>query len=82
MLRGAFRSMQHDHYFRELPATPDGQPQTEMRGVFRFAAPWGRLGWLAERLVLRRYMRNLLGERNRIIQRVAADGSWSKYVPK
>ena len=80
MVRGAFRSMQHDHYFRELPPTPEGTPQTEMRDVFRFSAPLGPLGWLAERLVLRRYMRNLLEERNRIIQQVAADGSWSRYV--
>jgi len=80
MLRGAFKSMQHDHYFRELPAN-GGQPQTEMRDVFRFSAPLGPLGWLAERMVLRRYMRNLLRERNRIIQQVAADGSWRKYAP-
>ena len=82
MLRGAFQSMQHDHYFRELPSLPDGMPQTEMRDVFRFAAPLGPLGWLAERLVLRRYMTELLRERNRIIQQVAADGSWQKYVPE
>ncbi len=82
MLRGAFKSMQHDHYFRQLPPTPGGNLQTEMRDIFRFAAPLGPLGWLAERLVLRRYMRNLLRERNRIIQQVAADGSWRKYVPE
>ena len=81
MLRGAFQSMQHDHYFRELPPSPAGDTQTEMRDIFRFAAPLGPLGWLAERLVLRRYMRNLLGERNRIIQQVAASGDWRKYLP-
>lgn len=80
MLRGAFKSMQHDHYFTER-AGAGGEPQTEMRDVFRFAAPLGPLGWLAERLLLRRYMRNLLRERNRIIAQVAADGSWREYVP-
>lgn len=39
MIHGAFRSMQHDHYFRSLP---DGR--TEMRDVFRFAAPIPVLG--------------------------------------
>jgi ligand-binding SRPBCC domain-containing protein len=82
MLRGAFRSMQHDHTFHELPPAPSGEPQTEMRDVFRFSAPLGPLGWLAERLVLHRYMRNLLRERNRIIQQVAGDGSWRQYVPE
>src|SRR5580692_10814748 len=38
MLRGAFRSMQHDHYFCELPIT-DGSALTEMRDDFRFSAP-------------------------------------------
>ena len=84
MLHGIFQSMQHDHYFRELPlpsaGKPHAQPQTEMRDIFRFSAPLGPLGWLAERLVLRRYMRSLLQERNRIIQQVAADGSWRRYV--
>jgi ligand-binding SRPBCC domain-containing protein len=73
MLRGAFRSMQHDHYFRALE---DGR--TEMRDDFRFSAP---LGWIAERAVLRSYMRNLLVERNAIIKQVAESGEWERYLP-
>jgi len=80
MLRGAFRSMQHDHHFRELP-TPDGSPLTEMRDDFRFSAPLGPLGWLAERLILHRYMLNLLNERNAVIQQVAESNAWQKYLP-
>jgi ligand-binding SRPBCC domain-containing protein len=80
MLRGAFRSMQHDHYFRELAPGEDGSPRTEMRDDFRFAAPLGPLGWLAERLVLRRYMRALLVERNVIIRQVAESGEWQRYL--
>ena len=53
MIRGAFRSMNHDHYFRSL--SPD---ETEMRDVFQFAAPLGILGRVAEFAVLRRYMRS------------------------
>jgi ligand-binding SRPBCC domain-containing protein len=80
MRRGAFRSMQHDHYFRELPS-PDGSPLTEMRDDFRFSAPLGPLGWLAERLILRRYMLNLLNERNAVIRRVAESNAWQQYLP-
>ena len=79
MLRGAFRSMQHDHYFRSVP-TPDGSPLTEMRDDFRFSAPLGPLGWISERLVLRRYMLNLLNERNAVIQQVAESNAWQQYL--
>jgi len=79
MLRGAFRSMQHDHYFRSVP-TPDDTPATEMRDDFRFSAPLGPLGWISERLVLRRYMLNLLNERNAVIQQVAESNAWQQYL--
>jgi ligand-binding SRPBCC domain-containing protein len=77
MLRGAFRSMQHDHHFRSL-ATGD----TEMRDVFRFAAPIPLLGRIAETLVLRRYMQALLHERNAVIQQIAESptNDWQQYV--
>jgi ligand-binding SRPBCC domain-containing protein len=75
MLRGAFHSMQHDHHFRAL--TPN---QTEMRDDFRFSAPLGPLGWLAERLVLARYMQALLTERNAIIKQVAESNDWQQYL--
>jgi hypothetical protein len=42
-----------------------------MRDVFCFAAPLGSLGRLAERVVLRRYMQALLGERNAVIRQIA-----------
>jgi ligand-binding SRPBCC domain-containing protein len=77
MLRGAFRSMQHDHYFRTLPGG-----ETEMRDVFRFAAPVPLLGRIAEALVLRRYMQTLLHERNAVIQQIAESPTraWQKYL--
>lgn len=81
MLQGAFRSMQHDHYFLALPVRDGDEPKTEMRDVFRFTAPLGPLGLLAERLSLRRYMQALLHERNIVIQQVAADGRWQELVP-
>ena len=75
MIRGAFRSMHHDHFFRSL--SPD---QTEMRDVFCFAAPLGILGRLAERAVLRRYMQALLRERNAVIREIAESEAWRKYL--
>jgi ligand-binding SRPBCC domain-containing protein len=75
MVSGAFRSMQHDHYFRTLEGG-----RTEMRDVFCFAAPLGVLGRLAEALVLRRYMAALLHERNEVVKRVAESEDWQRYL--
>ena len=76
MVRGAFRSMQHDHYFRVL----DGG-LTEMRDVFRFAAPLPVLGRIAEVLLLRRYMSALLRERNMVLKQIAESNEWRRYLP-
>ncbi len=75
MIRGAFRSMKHDHYFR--PLTPR---QTEMKDVFRFAAPLPILGNLAEFAVLRRYMQALLQERNAALKQIAESQDWQRYL--
>ena len=76
MVCGIFRSMRHDHHFRALPSG-----ETEMKDVFCFAAPLPVLGLLAEVFVLRRYMRNLLRERNLMIRQVAESSEWRKYLP-
>ncbi|HEX7158147.1 MAG TPA: SRPBCC family protein [Edaphobacter sp.] len=75
MVRGAFQSMQHDHFFRTLD---DGS--TEMRDVFCFAAPIGILGRLAEALLLKRYMAALLHERNAAVKQVAESTEWREYL--
>lgn len=62
MVRGAFRSFVHDHYFE--PA--DGG--TMMIDSLTFAAPLPVLGWLAERLFLASYLRRLLRRRAESLQ--------------
>ena len=66
MIRGIFRFMQNDHFFRSV--SPD---RTEMKNVFCFAAPLPVLGRLAEFAFLRRYMRALLRERNAVLKKIA-----------
>ncbi len=75
MQQGAFRSMQHDHFF-----TQPEPGHTDMRDVFRFAAPIPILGLIAERLVLRRYMTALLKGRNQVIKQVAESPDWQSYL--
>jgi hypothetical protein len=76
MVQGIFRSMQADHYFRTLPSDA-----TEMKDLFRVAAPLPVLGPLAEILFLRRYMLALLRERNTVIKQIAESNDWQSYLP-
>ena len=75
MVKGIFRSMQADHIFRSL-----GDGATEMRDLFRIAAPLPVLGPLAEVLFLRRYMLALMRERDAVIKRLAETDEWKRYL--
>ena len=75
MIAGTFRSMRHDHFFRALSVT-----KTEMRDRFVFSAPVPVLGLLAERLVLKRYMRELLVHRNEVLKRAAESDAWERLL--
>jgi ligand-binding SRPBCC domain-containing protein len=74
MLSGAFKHLRHDHTFEERNG------KTLMADRFEFSAPFGPLGWLAERLFLTTYMRRFLEQRNRILQRMAESDEWRKYL--
>jgi hypothetical protein len=75
MVKGTFRFMQADHFFRSLPSGA-----TEMKDLFRVAAPLPVLGPLAEALFLRRYMLALLRERNAVIKQIAESNDWQHYL--
>ena len=81
MVRGIFRFMKHDHFFRGL-----SPHETEMRDLFSFAAPLPVLGRLAEVTFLRRYMHTLLRERNAVVKElaekeIAESAAWERYLP-
>ncbi len=67
-LRGPFASMRHVHEFTPAPAG------TLMTDDFRYTVPFGRIGAIIDRLLLRRYMRKLLSTRNAYIKRIAESG--------
>jgi ligand-binding SRPBCC domain-containing protein len=69
MVRGAFQEMTHIHEF--APQFPG----TLMVDLFTFHAPLSVLGWLAETLVLTRYMKRLLLTRNRYLKQIAEAGA-------
>ncbi|MGK3708985.1 SRPBCC family protein [Arthrobacter sp. IK3] len=60
-VRGPFRRFRHRHEFTEDAAG------TVMVDRIEFEAPFGPLGRLAEKLVLARYLRNLIETRNRFL---------------
>jgi ligand-binding SRPBCC domain-containing protein len=65
-VRGAFKRFDHDHFFEELP-----DHRTRVRDVFDYTAPLGPIGRLLDVVVLKRYMRTLIVERNAAIKRKA-----------
>ena len=76
MAKGIFRSMQADHYFRTLPSGA-----TEMKDLFRVAAPLPHPRPITEAVFLRRYMMMLLRERNTVIKQLAESNDWQRYLP-
>jgi ligand-binding SRPBCC domain-containing protein len=62
MVRGAFTSFVHDHYFE---ACDEG---TRMTDVLAFRSPLGVLGAIVDRAVMTRYMTRLLTKRNAVVK--------------
>lgn len=65
MVRGAFKSFVHDHYFEEH----DGG--TTMRDVLRFESPVGFVGRFVDSVFMAGYLRRLLGDRGSAVKKVA-----------
>ena len=74
MTRGVFKSFRHAHLFLE----EDGK--TLMIDIFDFESPLGVLGRTANRLFLRKYLENLLIERNNHLKKIAECGEWKAFI--
>jgi ligand-binding SRPBCC domain-containing protein len=77
MVEGAFKFMQHDHFFTAI-----SESQTELRDRFTFAAPLSVLGKIVEQLFLKRYMECFLRRRNEIVKQVAESDRWQDFIPR
>ena len=77
MIEGAFKFMQHDHFFTAI-----SESQTEMRDRITFAAPLSVLGNIAEQLFLKRYMDRILRQRNETVKQVAESDRWQDFIPQ
>ena len=72
--KGIFRFIIHDHFF-ELK-----RDEVTMKDIFKFKAPFGFLGTIAEKFFLNKYLMNLLIERNKIIKEFAETGKWKTVL--
>jgi ligand-binding SRPBCC domain-containing protein len=74
MIEGAFRRMQHDHFFEVR------EGKTLMRDRFEFQSPLGPLGRLVDTIFLTGYMRRFIVKRNAILKHTAESEAWKKYL--
>jgi ligand-binding SRPBCC domain-containing protein len=65
MQQGAFKYLRHVHEFEEY------EGKTKMTDKLVFAAPYGVFGWLFEKLVLGRYMKKFIDDRNKQLKVLA-----------
>lgn len=70
MIQGAFKEFKHEHHFEKLKGG------TLMTDFFDYKSPFGVLGKLADKLFLKKYMTELLIERNRIVKEFAESDKW------
>jgi ligand-binding SRPBCC domain-containing protein len=74
MVKGAFKTMKHDHEFLEHPTG------TLMVDHFEFQSPFGILGGIVDGLFLTAYMRHFLVRRNAILKHLAESQEGSRYL--
>ena len=74
MVKGAFKSFRHEHHFEEFNGG------TLMTDYFDYESPLAFLGRIADKLFLKKYMMNLLAERNRIVKEFAETDKWKKII--
>jgi ligand-binding SRPBCC domain-containing protein len=74
MVRGAFASFEHDHYFEPH------QEGTMMREVFAYRSPLGVLGRVADVLFLEAYMRRFLTTRADVLKQFAENDGWRQFL--
>ncbi len=76
-VRGPFQGFDHDHRFEPWEAHPGWTLATDH---FRFTAPLGPLGLVAERLVLARHLRRFLERRAELLKAALEGDEWRRYL--
>jgi ligand-binding SRPBCC domain-containing protein len=74
MLKGAFKSIRHKHFFKE----EDGK--TVMKDEFEFEAPGWIIGKLFSRWFLSGYLKGFIEQRNQMLKNALESTEWKKYL--
>ena len=69
MTKGAFKSMKHQHIFKE------NEGKTLMIDIFEFESPFRIIGNIFNQIFLKNYLKKFLIERNRMIKEIAESSS-------
>ncbi|MBI3233676.1 MAG: SRPBCC family protein [Bacteroidetes bacterium] len=73
-IQGAFKFIHHEHLFETV------DNQTLMTDKFNFESPYGFIGKMVDRCILKRYLTKLLTERNQIIKTFAETDQWKTIL--
>ena len=74
MVKGAFKKLHHQHIFEWTGS------ETIMTDIFVFKAPFGILGELFSKIILKNYMKSFLIKRNDTIKDVAETSKWKSVL--
>lgn len=74
MLEGSFKLMKHKHLFEK-----EGD-YTLMKDEFEFISPFGLLGRVVDKLILKPYLTKFLIDRNRVIMHYAESEKWKALI--
>jgi len=74
MVEGPFKRFEHTHQFQTINGI------TCMKDTFNYTSPLGILGRVVDAIFLKKYMEQLLKERNRSIKEAAETGKWKTYL--
>jgi ligand-binding SRPBCC domain-containing protein len=72
MLKGAFSSMRHEHYFET-----NGN-KTVMTDKFQYEVPFGIFGRMFDNLILKKYMTKFLAARNNVMKSIVEKSKLQK----
>lgn len=72
--KGAFKHFYHEHKFEQVGDI------VIMKDIFEFQSPFGIFGKIFNELILTKYMRKLLIERNNVIKDFAETNKWKTLL--
>ncbi len=77
--RGRFAFFQHDHWLRERTGS-NGESETILEDEVRFRLPFGPLGRIVSRLILKPYVRRLVKRRFASLAALAEGEGWRAWI--